>query len=126
MGKPVRIVDLARDLITLSGLRPSDDIEIRFSGVRPGEKLFEELMTDAEHADKTRHPKVFIGHIKPTTGAVAEGVSALVEIASRGQADQIRAVLADLVPEYRATRPQRIALKTGESLALPDISNSTN
>ncbi len=65
MGDPVRIVDLARDLIVLSGLRPVDDIEIQFSGIRPGEKLVEELSTDAEHADKTKHPKVFIGRIKP-------------------------------------------------------------
>ena len=64
MGEPVKIVDLARDLITLSGLRPDEDIEIRFSGVRPGEKLFEELSTATEHAEKTKHPKVFIGRIK--------------------------------------------------------------
>src|SRR4029078_955868 len=60
MGDPVKIVDLARDLITLSGLRPDDDVEIKFTGIRPGEKLFEELSTASEHADKTRHPKVFI------------------------------------------------------------------
>src|SRR5882762_10119162 len=62
MGEPVRILDLAQDLIALSGLRAGDDIEIRFSGIRPGEKLFEELSTDGEHADKTRHPKIFVGH----------------------------------------------------------------
>ncbi|MBZ0118155.1 MAG: polysaccharide biosynthesis protein, partial [Sandaracinaceae bacterium] len=61
MGEPVKIVDLARDLIRLSGFRPDEDIEIQFTGVRPGEKLFEELSLDAEHAGKTKHPKIFVG-----------------------------------------------------------------
>jgi FlaA1/EpsC-like NDP-sugar epimerase len=61
------------------------DIEIRFSGVRPGEKLFEELSTDTEHADKTKHPKVFIGRIKSHEwDAVAEGVEALHRGGARG------------------------------------------
>jgi FlaA1/EpsC-like NDP-sugar epimerase len=65
MGEPVKIVDLARDLIALSGLREGDDIEIRFTGLRPGEKLFEELSVADEQVEKTVHPKVFIGRIKP-------------------------------------------------------------
>jgi FlaA1/EpsC-like NDP-sugar epimerase len=63
MGKPVRIVDLAKDLIHLSGLRVHDDIEIVFTGVRPGEKLFEELAISQEGMTRTRHPKIFIGKI---------------------------------------------------------------
>ena len=107
MGEPVKIVDLARDLITLSGLRPDDDIEIRFSGVRPGEKLFEELSTDAEHADKTKHPKVFIGRIDnpPVWDSVVIGLDALVELARQAATDHVRAALGDLVPEYKAARP---------------------
>jgi FlaA1/EpsC-like NDP-sugar epimerase len=106
MGEPVKIVDLARDLITLSGLRPDEDIEIRFSGVRPGEKLFEELSTDAEHADKTKHPKVFIGRIKSHAWeAVAVGVNALIDLAQDAQVERVRAALGDLVPEYGAARP---------------------
>src|SRR5215471_16166195 len=65
MGEPVKIADLARDLITLSGLTPDEDIEIQFTGLRPGEKLFEELSVDAEHADTTRHPKIFVGRFRP-------------------------------------------------------------
>ena len=61
MGQPVKIVDLARDLIRLSGLVPGEDIEITFSGVRPGEKLYEELASVGENVSKTRHPKVLIG-----------------------------------------------------------------
>jgi len=107
MGEPVKILDLARDLIALSGLRPDEDIEIRFSGVRPGEKLFEELSTDAEHADKTKHPKVFIGrvHNPPAWESVVVGVEALVELAKAASTDHVRATLGDLVPEYGAARP---------------------
>ncbi len=113
MGEPVRIVDLARDLITLSGLRPDEDIQIRFSGVRPGEKLFEELSTDAEHADKTKHPKVFIGRIKPHSwDAVIAGVSALLEVAVGTANDRVRSALGDIVPEYKAVH--RTTVKTSQ------------
>jgi FlaA1/EpsC-like NDP-sugar epimerase len=106
MGEPVKIVDLARDLITLSGLRPDEDIEIRFSGVRPGEKLFEELSTDAEHADKTKHPKVFIGRIKSHAWeSFHVGVDALIALARDAQIERVRATIGDLVPEYGAARP---------------------
>ncbi len=108
MGEPVRIIDLARDLITLSGLRPMEDIEIRISGIRPGEKLVEELATDAEHADKTKHPKVFIGRIKPHDwSSVDVGVTALLDFARGADAEQLRATLGTLVPEYGAVRPSR-------------------
>ncbi len=108
MGDPVKIVDLARDLITLSGLRPMEDIEIRFSGVRPGEKLVEEISTSAEHADKTKHPKVYIGRIKPhDLDAVSSGVDALLELARSADPDRVRALLVELVPEYGSSRPSR-------------------
>src|SRR5262249_48969032 len=63
MGEPVKIVDLARDLIRMSGLRPDEDIEVRFTGIRPGEKLYEELALREEGAAKTRHPRIFVGRI---------------------------------------------------------------
>lgn len=118
MGDPVKIVDLARDLITLSGLRPEEDIEIQFSGVRPGEKLFEELSTAAEVADKTKHPKVFIGRIKPHQwNEVAGGVEKLLEIAHGTSTELVRAMLGELVPEYAVARPTstRITSPRGEA-----------
>lgn len=68
MGKPVKILDLAEDMIRLSGLVPNDDIEIVFTGMRQGEKLFEELEMTGEDLAKTRHPKIFIGDISAFTG----------------------------------------------------------
>ncbi|MBA3465634.1 MAG: polysaccharide biosynthesis protein [Deltaproteobacteria bacterium] len=113
MGSPVKIVDLARDLITLSGLRPDEDIEIRFSGVRPGEKLVEELHADAEHADKTKHPKVFIGRIKPHNwDIVSSAVDVTLDLAQGTDPELIRKALGELVPEFRAVRPSRSSLKT--------------
>jgi len=118
MGEPVRIVDLARDLITLSGLRPEEDIAIRFSGVRPGEKLAEELSTSSEHADKTKHPKVYIGRIKPHEWeAVLSSVEMLCQLATRSEVDAIRSALGDVVPEYKGARPPR-TYSTGETKLL--------
>src|SRR5262249_9497084 len=99
MGKPVKIVDLAKDLITLSGLRPGEDIEIAFSGIRPGEKLFEELSTGAESADKTKHPKIFIGRVQKQPWAeVASEVESLLAMANTAPATAIRETLARIVP----------------------------
>ena len=118
MGDPVRIVDLAHDLIVLSGLKPMEDIEIRFSGVRPGEKLFEELSTDAEHADKTRHPKSFIGRIKPHDWElVVAALGSLLATANAADAETVRAALAELVPEYAGRATRRTA--SNRALALP-------
>ena len=101
MGRPVKIVDLARDLITLSGLRPEEDISIQFTGVRPGEKLFEELSTSAEHSDKTKHPKIFIGRIATRAWEDVVGeIDRLVSSADSASADELRSGLGRVVPEY--------------------------
>ena len=111
MGEPVRIIDLARDLITLSGLK-LEDIEIRISGVRPGEKLVEEISTDAEHADKTKHPKIFIGRIKPHEwGSVVDGIGALLELGKIGDPERIHAAIGTIVPEFLNTHPSHTVIK---------------
>ena len=101
MGKPVKIVDLARDLIRLSGYKPDEDIAIEFSGIRPGEKLFEELSFDSENATKTRHPKIFVGTFRPYAwDAVERGLARLHALSEGSAANAIRAAFQELVPEY--------------------------
>jgi FlaA1/EpsC-like NDP-sugar epimerase len=106
MGEPVKIVDLARDLIRLSGFRPGEDIEIRFTGIRPGEKLFEELTIKGENADRTRHPKIFVGRLKPHAWAdVARGLDVLARLDDRASEAEVRRRLAEIVPEYTPVVP---------------------
>ncbi|MBI1826007.1 MAG: polysaccharide biosynthesis protein [Planctomycetes bacterium] len=101
MGEPVRILDLARDMITLSGLRPGIDIEITFSGIRPGEKLFEELSSDAEDVGDTAHPKIGIWkHRDGDWNQIQQGVEGLRSIADKAAESELRAELKRLVPEY--------------------------
>lgn len=100
MGEPVKIVDLAKDMIRLSGLRPFEDVEITFTGVRPGEKLFEELEAHGEEMQKTRHPKILIGQLQPADSDVLEAaVRRLLAAADKGDADELRAALGALLPE---------------------------
>jgi len=100
MGEPVHIVDLAKRMIELSGHRQSGEIDILFTGVRPGEKLFEELQHSGESIDKTRHPKIYIGKIAGVPASeLALALSRLRELASAGSADEIRAFLGSFLPE---------------------------
>ncbi len=102
MGEPVKIVDLARDLITLSGFRVGEDIEIQFTGVRPGEKLFEELSLADEQADKTRHAKIFVGRLAPYPWKrVEEQMTRLNELAHGGDEVSLRKQMSLAVPEFK-------------------------
>ena len=102
MGEPVRIADLAENVIRLSGLEPGRDVEIVYTGLRPGEKLFEELSQESENAERTRHPKVWIGrNPAPEWSDVEADVDALLLLADLGDGLQIRQALHDLVGEYR-------------------------
>jgi FlaA1/EpsC-like NDP-sugar epimerase len=101
MGEPVKIVDLARDLIRLSGLTPDEDIAISFTGMRPGEKLFEELSFDAEKAKKTRHDKIFVGTFQPYAWETVEhGLAELHALSDGSSAARIREAFERLIPEY--------------------------
>jgi len=119
MGEPVKIVDLAHNMITLSGLRPGEDIEIVFTGTRPGEKLFEELLLDGEHVSATTHPKIGIWQSRSTNWAdTAPKISELIESADVATPNQIRQMLKDIVPEYQALQDNQPKAHLAESRPL--------
>ncbi len=90
MGQPVRIVELAEEMIRLSGFKPYEEIGITFSGIRPGEKLFEELSTDEEHAERTQHARIFVGKISATSHeSVAKRLSTLRGLSAQNSADDL-------------------------------------
>jgi len=101
MGQPVRIVDLARDLIRLSGLEPDKDIELRFTGIRPGEKLFEELSTVNEAIERTSHPKIFTGtYDSPHLAGLRAQFDTLDGLCKTASSARVQQALEQLVPEY--------------------------
>lgn len=102
MGEPVRIYDLAKDLITLSGLIPDKDIEIKITGLRPGEKLFEELLSAEDGTEKTMHKKIFTARIKEIDKAgLDKEISKILEITD---GEKVVAALQKIVPTYTPKR----------------------
>jgi FlaA1/EpsC-like NDP-sugar epimerase len=97
MGKPIKILDLANDLIKFSGLRPGQDIEITFIGLRPGEKLYEELLTADEGLTKTVYEKIFVGQPQPMDSDVlASAITSLFKNAQRDDDAAVRIGLHQL------------------------------
>ena len=114
MGEPVRIVDLARDLIRLSGLEPDVDVGIRFTGIRPGEKLFEELAHGTEKAVNTHHPKVFVGRVcRADPVRLQAGLDRLETTLRLQDLDGALALMRELVPEARLTAGAQLDHGTG-------------
>jgi FlaA1/EpsC-like NDP-sugar epimerase len=101
MGEPVKIVDLARELITLSGFSPGEDVEMVFTGPRAGEKLFEELRIEGEDMQRTRHPKISIWkNIPMNRDKLRTSINELVTIAKTQTHSEIVQKIKELVPEY--------------------------
>ncbi len=123
MGEPVKIVDLAADMITLSGFKPYEEIDIVFTGIRPGEKLFEELGTSADKVEKTRHEKVFVGRIPEIDPArVAAAISKLADLSRVANEAALRQELLALVPEAQLEGIDIAG--SGEKESLPRKTNS--
>ncbi len=102
MGRPVSILELAKDMITLSGFKPFEEIAISFTGLRPGEKLVEELEAAGEELDRTRHPKILVGRPAPAPAMdCAATLARLRPLVESGDREGLRAVLAELLPEAR-------------------------
>jgi FlaA1/EpsC-like NDP-sugar epimerase len=106
MGRPVRILDLARNVIRLLGYKPDEEIEIRFTGLRPGEKLYEELITEGEHIVPTQHERVKVFRGPGLKSDEAKSFLNALDLALRERDETLTMnLLLELVPEYK--RPRR-------------------
>lgn len=110
MGKPVKIHDLAVNLIKLSGYEPGKDIEIKVTGLRPGEKLYEELLMDEEGLTETKHKKIFIG--RPSSfdlDTLKVEIDEIMKIAESGNKVMLREKLHEIVPTYNQQKDAEVA-----------------
>ena len=101
MGEPIRILDLAKKMIRLAGLIPGKDIELRFTGLRPGEKLFEELLNKEEEVIPTHNKKILIAKVMEYDfERVSESINALIELARANNDEDVVKQMKRIVPEY--------------------------
>ena len=100
MGRPVKIMDMARQMIELSGYKPDIDIEIKLTGLRPGEKLFEELCHTEETHAPTEHPRIFQLKSDPEPGDVEAWFAELRTMIAAGNPSAVKQAMKRLVPEY--------------------------
>jgi FlaA1/EpsC-like NDP-sugar epimerase len=100
MGQPVKIYDLARNLIKLSGYKPDEDIEIVFTGLRPGEKLYEELLLEEEGLSTTRHNKIFVAKPIFTDLAMLKRELAILSELLLQDAEEVINYIPHIVPTY--------------------------
>lgn len=110
MGKPVKILDLARDLIRLSGFEPDVDIPIKFTGMRPGEKLYEELLTAEEGTSATKHKRIFVAKPNPIDNEKVEEI--IYTVRERGSylsKDEVIQLLQTVIPAFRKQAAKAVA-----------------
>jgi FlaA1/EpsC-like NDP-sugar epimerase len=105
MGEPVKIVDLARELIKLSGLEPGEDIEIKFIGIRPGEKLYEEVLTAEEGTSATKHRRIFVAKSESVDEARLENALLLLsKLVSERSGSKVIKCMESIINTYKPNR----------------------
>ena len=104
MGKPVKILDMAENMIKLSGYKPYDDIKIEITGLRPGEKLYEELLMDEEGLQKTKNELIYIGKPIEMDDCVFESQLEQLDKLSKEESDQMKAIVKKIVPTYHPNK----------------------
>jgi FlaA1/EpsC-like NDP-sugar epimerase len=103
MGKPVKIIDLARKMILLSGMQPGKDIEIVFSGLREGEKLYEELLNQSEDTIPTHHEKILIGKVEPYAyDEINRYIELFFDLVHDKNELKMVALMKELIPEFKS------------------------
>jgi len=103
MGKSVRIVDLAKRMISLSGLTLGKDIHVKFTGLRPGEKLYEELLNSKENNIHTHHPRILIAKVREyNIEQVSFGIDELIELSVSGKEREVVQKMKSIVPEFKS------------------------
>lgn len=118
MGKPAKIADMARRMIKLAGLQPDKDIQIVYTGLRPGEKLYEELLYNKENATPTANPKIFRGiSIERDYAKVEPALRRLVEVAHTDNKEETVALLKQIVPEFKSVNSVYEALDKANETA---------
>lgn len=118
MGKPVKIADMARRMIKLAGLQPDKDIQIAYIGLRPGEKLYEELLYNKENATPTANPKIFRGiSIERDYAKVEPALRRLIEVAHTDNKEETVALLKQIVPEFKSVNSVYEALDKANETA---------
>jgi FlaA1/EpsC-like NDP-sugar epimerase len=123
MGTPVRIDEMARDLIRMSGLKPDLDIEVKYIGLRPGEKLYEELITEGEGIQETQHEDIMVLNcdngscLNEINGQIEE----LVRLAEACDAEGIRMALKRMVPEYSPWKDPQVESEPPATCEFPEI-----
>lgn len=122
MGEPVKVLDLAEDMIRLSGLAPYEDIDIAFTGVRKGEKLFEELEVKGENLEKTRHPKIYIGKIATYSNEdVSQMLGAFRSAVENNDERMVRQLFNRYFPEANVTEMEDPGGLSAEPASFPQI-----
>lgn len=123
MGEPVKILDLARKMIRLAGLIPDKDIKVDFTGLRPGEKLFEELISDLEEVIPTHHKKIMISKVADfQSDNLFEKIELLIELAGTNEKIETVKQMKSIVPEYKSKNSEYEELDKSETLDVYSVS----